>query len=98
MKRKRENSDVVIDSSKPLVDIFFNACSDGDVEVMRKCLEQGLNVDVKNKKGETALHICNNIEIAKILLEYGLDADVEDNYGCTPFSYAVKKDNVELAS
>lgn len=51
---------------------FFNSIDKGDKKTVKTLLDQGINVNITDNKGWSALHravFANNIEIVKILLE-----------------------------
>lgn len=66
------------------------AISKGDVEVVRKFVEYGADVNQKSN-GLTPLMLAaryNNIEIIKILLDGGADASVKNDRGLTALKLA----------
>ncbi|MBA4154985.1 ankyrin repeat domain-containing protein [Flavobacterium sp.] len=66
------------------------AISKGEVEVVRKFIEYGANVNEKTN-GLTPLMYAaryNQVEIIKILLEKGADAKVKDDKGFTALDHA----------
>ncbi len=48
------------------------------IELTKYFLENGVDVNAKNKKGQTALFFADNIETVKLLLEYGADLSILD--------------------
>lgn len=55
-------------------------------------IESNVDINLKNKKGEPALHYCckcNNLEIAKYLvLKWNADTTVKNTLGDSPISIA----------
>ena len=61
-------------------------------ETTRKIIEQGLNVNASNSKGETALIVaCRNaqMESVKVLLEHGANPNISDASGCSSLLAAI---------
>ena len=59
----------------------------------------GINVDRRNKKGQTALWKACELgatKIARYLVEKNVDLDIEDNKKNTPLLVAIYKHNVDL--
>ena len=73
-------------------ELFISSAENGDIETLNYLLENGINKDVKNKHGETALHLAagtGRINIMKQLIKFGSNKDVRDNDGWTPLKLAV---------
>ncbi|KAI4163967.1 MAG: hypothetical protein LQ342_002464 [Letrouitia transgressa] len=73
-------------------DNLLQSCilADADLEVIRMVLESGIDVNVANKYGETALlQACRagNSNIVNTLLKVGADAKAIDSRGCSPLHY-----------
>ena len=73
-------------------ELFLSSAENGDIETLNYLLENGINKDVKNKHGETALHLAagnGRINIMKQLIKFGSNKYVRDNDGWTPLKLAV---------
>jgi len=80
---------------------IINASYVGDEEVVREILAAGVDKDVRDAFGDTALHVAifqSNLIIVKLLLDYGFDpnAKVTKN-GNTPLHNAVTANNIAAA-
>ena len=72
---------------------LLKAYHDGNIELMRKALESGANIDVRDSEGRTPLMLAceNSINqiVAIFLIEKGADIHLKDNDGWTPLHSAV---------
>lgn len=64
------------------------AASAGNTNIVQELIEQGHDVNAKDKKGHTALFYASTKEIAKILLDKGTSFEVEHEYLYSPIHYA----------
>ena len=72
----------------------------GHVEVCRALLAAGVNKNVRNEFGATALVLASSsghVEIVRLLLDAGADKDVRSRSGKTALVYASVKGHVEIA-
>nr|WCB86979.1 CPPV168 ankyrin repeat protein [Cooks petrelpox virus] len=64
-------------------------------------IELGLDINIKDKKGKTALHYAcdsiNSIETVKEIMKYGADINIKDRKGLTPLHLACKYGDLELS-
>ncbi len=61
-------------------------------------LEQGVDINATNEKGETALHIASRIgrlSIVRLLLEYSPDLYSENEAGYTPLAVAIGRNHIK---
>ena len=65
----------------------------GDVQHVRRLLDAGADVNVRNHKAQTALHCAAKagfVDIAALLVERGAEVDAEDCDGATPLATALR--------
>lgn len=78
-----------------LEDQMRRAVRRNDLESAKKCLEAGVDVNIKNGDGDnllyTAVDCDDSPEMFQLLLDYGIKKDVPDRDGVTPLEYLVKK-------
>mgnify|MGYP001187742189 CR=1 FL=1 len=74
-----------------------------NLELIKKIITNGANIDAYDKNGKTALHYAmeqksryENRKLIKLLIEKGADVNVKDNKGNTPLTLATKNYDVEL--
>lgn len=73
-------------------DDLLIAAGDGDLELVRRILDAGVNVNSAGEDGVTALMQSvsgANVDLVKYLLEAGAQPDAKDNEGMTAFLWAV---------
>jgi len=74
--------------------------SDDDaLEALKLCMDQGLDINQANSKGETALHGAANRGsdvLVKFLVEHGAKLDAKSKPGFTPLDIAMGKDSFGL--
>ena len=65
----------------------------GNIKILEKLLNQGADVNIRNHKGETALHCASKagfVAVTELLLSYGANIDVTDNKGLSPLQHALR--------
>ncbi len=75
------------------------AAIDGNVEVVKKLVAKGANLDKQDNDGNTALIIAaqeEHIEVAKQLIEAGANLDIKDNNKDTALIRAVIRGHIEI--
>ncbi|KAI3386122.1 hypothetical protein SNEBB_011327 [Seison nebaliae] len=80
-------SDVHFTETVTLLDATFR----NDIEEVKRLLDEGVDPNVSNEDGLTALHqtcIDNNVELLKCLLEKNADVNIRDHDGWTPLHAA----------
>jgi len=78
---------------------IFKAVENSNIEFVKKYIEEGGAVNVKDNSGDTILHIAvdnNNLEMVKFLLENGANANTEDEWSGTPLHYAINDNSIEI--
>ena len=75
--------------------IVFQSRGDrgGNVARVRELIDRGADVNVRNHRGQTALHCAAKagfIDIATLLLDHGADIDAQDDNGETPLATALR--------
>jgi ankyrin repeat protein len=88
----------------PLMKIISIGETQGlNLELIKKIITNGANIDAYDKNGKTALHYAmeqksryENRKLIKLLIEKGADVNVQDNEGNTPLILATKNYDVEL--
>ena len=68
---------------------MHSAAAKGDLDELSDFLDSGLDVNAKNKNGETALHNVSSIEMAKLLIDKGANVNARDYSGITPLHCSV---------
>lgn len=63
--------------------VLHTACSLDSEELVRRCLNEYLDVNATNKYGQTPLHFTKTVDIAKSLLDKGADVNARNNDGET---------------
>jgi ankyrin repeat protein len=74
-------------------DALAAAARKGDAAVVKKLLDEGVDVNTKYRYGATALSYASDrghLDVVKLLLDRGADVHVKDTfYGATPLTWAV---------
>ena len=73
----------------------------GRAEVMEALLVAGAKPNLRNKKGETALHWASelgNADIVRVLLKNGADPNIQNADGETPLRRAIEKDSLPVVN
>ena len=86
-------------SAKNTSRALINAADDKDWALVKNLIDHGTDVNVKDDKGNTVLHIVarnGNWELVKWLIDHGSDVNAKDKDGKTVFRFAVEKGNLEL--
>lgn len=85
-------------SSNP-TDGFLNLCESNCIEIVKSCIDSGVDVNLINKKYQTALMIAvekGHIEIVKLLVNAGAKLDLEDYNENTALMIAKNNNNLEI--
>ena len=68
-------------------EIFFNSVRSGDIDEVRRLIEEGVDINARDNYGATALMSASfqgHIIIAQLLIEAGIDVNAQSNDGSTP--------------
>lgn len=79
--------------------VFLDAASRNDVDEVRNLLERGVNPDVANDDGLTALHQCaidDGVDMAALLLEYAANVNALDSEMWTPLHAAATCGHIRI--
>ena len=66
---------------------LHEAAAEGDLQRVKKLVEKGVDVDVKNIVRWTPLHfaaVSGYLNVVRFLVEKGADVNAKDNHGLTP--------------
>ena len=72
---------------------WFEAAASGDEEVIMQALNEGLDVNVKDAKKNTALHLATKhaqLTAMRLLIEHGADLNAQNDYLSTPLHLTEK--------
>lgn len=78
------------------------SCHNGDIELSRRLLDMGADIEARERSGYTPLSVVVNdnpdmaIQNITLLLERGADTEARDAYGCTPLVLAVQRNRPEM--
>ncbi len=73
---------------------FIESSRNGDMKRLKELLDSGINVNIQDEVGATALtwaSYCGDIEMVRELIQAGADMNIKDTKGKTALNYA--KDN-----
>lgn len=82
-------------------DKFFTSAERGSRHFVRGCLENGVDINVVNEYGQTALYLAawkGHQAVVETLLHFGADPSVVANGGSTALAVAKANGNVDIAS
>ncbi|MCU0463371.1 MAG: ankyrin repeat domain-containing protein [Anaerolineae bacterium] len=75
---------------------FFNAVTSGDLDFVNLFIQHGVETNIVDYHGKTALHVATNAAILKRLLELGLPVNSVSRTGDTPLHNAVFRDSLKM--
>ena len=79
--------------------ILFEAAAAGDVVAVVRSVKNGVNMDIRDESGRTALLIAthnNRVAVARALIEAGANVNAKDNISDTPYLYAGAEGRIEI--
>ena len=88
-------------SNKNKETILMKACKEEKIDIVKRLIKAGANVNAQDENGITALMFAcknNNFDIAKILLGAKADVNIKDHDGYTALRYACIVENFEIVN
>jgi ankyrin repeat protein len=95
----KKTGNYAMQNSRIQSDSLRSACADGNLDLVSKLLDQGVDVNNQNVMGITPLHACafaSNIKIAQLLISHGADQTQGDLSEMAPIHYAAAEGALEL--
>ena len=86
-------------SEKQLVTEFLTAAVRGDTATLKKCLGQGVEINVTNRQGRTAVTIASlnqQYDCVALLIEAGADINLQDETCFNPFLLSCLNNDLRL--
>ena len=83
----------------PLTDIMEQSIKEGNLDVVKLIIENGININIQNDLGESPLHLASangKRDIVKYLVEKGANIDLQDKQGQTPVFFVVDNNEIGL--
>ena len=81
--------------------LLHTAVRNNSDKIVKFLIDQGINVDLQNKNGESALHLCcgqtSKPQLAELLVFLGANTGVKNAIGDTPVTLAKRCGNQDLA-
>ncbi|KAI9143598.1 ankyrin repeat-containing domain protein [Paraphysoderma sedebokerense] len=81
---------------------FLYAVANGRLEIVKLLIKSGIDVNMKNQYGWTALMLAsyyNHLNIVKLLLEHpAIAVDMANEFGFTALMFAVQQQNTQIAT
>ncbi|MGC5325199.1 ankyrin repeat domain-containing protein [Brevibacillus sp. SYSU BS000544] len=78
---------------------FLEAAGKGDLEALKQCIEQGVDINARNKQKRTAILIAamnEQYEAVEYLISAGADIDLQDQTCFNPFLWGCINGKLEL--
>ena len=92
---------LVVGCGPPPPDILIHdAALDGNIEAVKQHLAAGTDVNAKDKRGMTPLHLAalfEHKEVVELLISKGADVNAKDDDGETPLDSAIRRKQAEIA-
>ena len=76
---------------------WFEAAASGDDEALRQVLDSGFDINARDAKQNTALHLATRykqVNCMRLLIEHGADVNARNDWASTPLHLAEK--NIEV--
>ncbi len=78
---------------------LHKAVSDGDIEQVKKLIEDGADINAQNDLGRTPIYYAierNHIDLVKLLISKNADVNAKDLYDNTSLHFAARRGSREL--
>ena len=78
---------------------LFDLIKNGKIDLVKKKIESGADVNIKDNDGNSPLILASSegcIEIVKLLIDHGVGVDVKNNNGDTSLYWAAEKGHSEI--
>ena len=78
---------------------LLEAAENGNIEMVRQLLDDGVDVNIQNRNGDTALiksSLKGHTDIIKLLLNHGADPNIKTAYGCNALIWASEKGHTDI--
>ncbi|KZE52191.1 hypothetical protein AV540_09950 [Brevibacillus parabrevis] len=86
-------------TDKSVVQAFLEAAAEGNIEALKQHLEQGVDINARNRQKRTAILTAamhDHLDAVSFLIEAGADIDLQDETCFNPFLYACIHNKLEL--
>lgn len=81
------------------VEGFLLYAKEGNVDEMKAVIKKGMNLDIQDEQGQSALHWAvdgEHVEIVKLLVEARVKVNLQDCDGQTPLHYALNIESNDI--
>jgi ankyrin repeat protein len=81
------------------LDRYFAAAEHGDISTIERCLADGVDIDVTNRRRRTAILVAainRHYDVVEKLISAGADIDKQDETNFNPFTFGCVQNDVEL--
>ncbi|WP_289141054.1 ankyrin repeat domain-containing protein [uncultured Brevibacillus sp.] len=86
-------------TDKNVVQAFHDAAAQGDIDALKQHLEQGIDINVRNRQKRTAILIAamnDQYKAVQFLVDAGANVDLQDETCFNPFLYGCINNKLEL--
>ncbi|MED1724801.1 ankyrin repeat domain-containing protein [Brevibacillus parabrevis] len=86
-------------TDQSVVQAFLEAAAEGNIEALKQHLEQGVDINARNRQKRTAILTAamhDHLDAVSFLIEAGADIDLQDEACFNPFLYACIHNKLEL--
>lgn len=73
------------------MELLIKAVKNNEIDIVKSYLDNGFNINKKNKKGNTILMYQSSIDMMRLLINYGIDVNLKNKLGMTSLMYEVIK-------